>query len=258
MDTQRREDVERILDQMRPWIRSDGGDVSLVDISARGVVTVRLEGNCVGCGAQQMTLDDGIKSVMVSQLDWVTSVVALEGEAQKATVRGIRSLLEQDMASTEALLVELDDALLSMQPADPLPEQVDRWLEHFDTRLSLLMHREEQCVFPVLRDFLNTASGPVGMMARDHADLRQKNEALRAAADSFESWSDATRTRLRDSGRAVTRQLSAHLIKERASVFELLDRELPDDLRKEVIQDLQRHEAARPVLEPITKEGAKP
>ncbi|MBZ0136049.1 MAG: NifU family protein [Planctomycetes bacterium] len=258
MDAKRREDVERVLDQMRPWIRSDGGDVSLVDISARGVVTVRLEGNCVGCGAQQMTLDDGIKSVMVSQLDWVTSVVALEGEAQATVGPGIRSLLDQDMASTEALLVELDDVLLSMEPADPLPEQVNQWLTHFDTRLSLLMNREEQCVFPVLRDFLNTASGPVAMMTRDHTELKQKNEELRAAAEAFEPWNDAARTRLRDAGRAVTRQLSSHLIKERASVIELLDRALPDDLRKEVIQDLQRHEAARLALIPTTREGAKP
>ena len=141
MDTNRKQQVESVLEQMRPWIQSDGGDVSLLDISNDGVVTVQLEGNCVGCGAQQMTIDEGIKAVMASQLDWVTDVIATEDATPAEKGPSIRSTLEKDGSETESLLVELDDALLSMTAADLLPEVVHRWFEHTDSRLAMLMAR---------------------------------------------------------------------------------------------------------------------
>lgn len=255
MHKQREQQVEAALEQMRPWIRSDGGGVSLVDISG-GVVTVRLEGNCVGCGAQQMTVDEGIKAVLMSQLDWVTDVVATEDPEPAPRAPGIRAALEQDAADTESLLVELDESLLSMGEADPLPNAARRWNSHAERRLPMLFAREEECVFPVLRDFLNTASGPVGVMLRDHRELELRQRDFRLAADAYRPFDAAALKRLRESGRAVTRQLSAHLIRERTSVFELLDRALPDDLKQELLQDLQRYEAAHAA--PMTPEGATP
>jgi len=55
-----REDVEKALEEIRPHLQADGGDVELVDVNAEGVVTVRLTGHCAGCPMAQMTLQNGI------------------------------------------------------------------------------------------------------------------------------------------------------------------------------------------------------
>jgi Fe-S cluster biogenesis protein NfuA len=55
-----KEDVEKALDEIRPHLKADGGDVELVDVSEDGVVTVRLLGACEGCPMREMTLTQGI------------------------------------------------------------------------------------------------------------------------------------------------------------------------------------------------------
>lgn len=257
MHEKRKQEVERTLDQLLPWIRTDGGEVSVVDISPRGVVTVRLGGNCVGCGSQQVTVDEGIKSVLLSQLDWVTDVVAIEDDTPVDKGPSVAAAMEQDLAHTHHLLVELDESLLAMQPGDPPPEALESWLAHFDDALLPMLEREEQCVFPVLRDFLNTAAGPVGIMLREHEDLRGKGRALREAANDYTPASGPARRRLQDAGRAVSRLLSSHLIKERSSVFELLDGVLPADLRNEVLQDLRRYQQRQTAGKTLAVKGAQ-
>ena len=60
MDTKElRVNVEKALEEIRPFLQSDGGDISLVSIEDDNHVTVRLEGNCVGCSVNQMTLKSG-------------------------------------------------------------------------------------------------------------------------------------------------------------------------------------------------------
>ena len=53
--------VEKALDEIRPFLQSDGGDISLVSIDNGTSVKVRLEGNCVGCSINQMTLKSGVE-----------------------------------------------------------------------------------------------------------------------------------------------------------------------------------------------------
>ncbi|MHC4841171.1 MAG: NifU family protein [Planctomycetota bacterium] len=255
MTDDRAKDVERVLDQMRPLIQADGGGITLVDISLDGVVTVRLEGNCVGCGSQSVTVDEGIRSVVVSQLDWATDVVAVEGEGKADTGPSITAKMEADYSSTEDLLVDLDTELLDLNTGDEMPAIVKHWLEHAGSRLPVLMKLEEDCVFPVLRDFLNTAAGPVGIMIAEHKDFFRLNEEFELAANEYDASNEKTLENLKKTGRAVTRHLSAHLIKERSSVFHLLDGALPEDLRTEVIQDLNRFEAAQRIS-PMAKEKA--
>jgi Fe-S cluster biogenesis protein NfuA len=55
-----REKVEKALDEIRPHLQADGGDVELVDVTAEGLVTVRLKGHCCGCPMAQLTLQNGI------------------------------------------------------------------------------------------------------------------------------------------------------------------------------------------------------
>jgi len=56
-----KEEVKKILDEIRPSLQADGGDVELVDVDEKtGVVKVKLQGACVGCPMSQMTLQEGI------------------------------------------------------------------------------------------------------------------------------------------------------------------------------------------------------
>lgn len=53
--------VQIALDEIRPFLQSDGGDISLIEIVDNRLVKVRLEGNCVGCTVNQMTLKSGVE-----------------------------------------------------------------------------------------------------------------------------------------------------------------------------------------------------
>lgn len=70
-----REDVERVLGQVRPALQADGGDVELVDVTADGIVKVRLKGACGSCPMSTMTLKMGIERAMKEQIPAVKEVV---------------------------------------------------------------------------------------------------------------------------------------------------------------------------------------
>ena len=72
------EKVEAALDKVRPYLQNDGGDVELVDISERGIVTVRLTGACKGCPMSQMTLRMGIERHLKEQIPEVKEVVSVD------------------------------------------------------------------------------------------------------------------------------------------------------------------------------------
>ena len=70
-----KDDVQAVLDLIRPSLQADGGDVSLVDVSDDGIVTVELEGACKGCPMSQMTLADGVERILKERIPEVTKVV---------------------------------------------------------------------------------------------------------------------------------------------------------------------------------------
>ena len=53
--------VEKALDEIRPFLQSDGGDISLLSIENDNLVKVQLQGACVGCSVNQMTLKSGVE-----------------------------------------------------------------------------------------------------------------------------------------------------------------------------------------------------
>lgn len=69
-----REKIEEVLNQIRPHLQADGGDVELVDVKDDGVVTVRLTGACHGCPMSQMTLKNGVERVIKENVPEVKSV----------------------------------------------------------------------------------------------------------------------------------------------------------------------------------------
>jgi Fe-S cluster biogenesis protein NfuA len=62
-----REKVEEVLNQIRPALLADGGDIELVDVS-EGVVTLRLTGACGGCPMSTVTLKQGVEQVLKEQV----------------------------------------------------------------------------------------------------------------------------------------------------------------------------------------------
>ena len=66
--------VESILEELRPAIQADGGDVHLVDITTEGVVQVRFEGECLRCPTRDMTLRSGIETTLRNRLQNITGV----------------------------------------------------------------------------------------------------------------------------------------------------------------------------------------
>lgn len=69
-----KEKVKIVLDQIRPMLQADGGDVELVDVDDDGVVKVRLQGACAGCPMSQMTLRNGIEKILKEKVPEVQSV----------------------------------------------------------------------------------------------------------------------------------------------------------------------------------------
>jgi Fe-S cluster biogenesis protein NfuA len=68
------ERVAEVMDQIRPAIQSDGGDVELVEVSDEGEVRVRLHGACIGCPSSSMTLTHGIEASLKQHVPGVTGV----------------------------------------------------------------------------------------------------------------------------------------------------------------------------------------
>jgi Fe-S cluster biogenesis protein NfuA len=68
-----KEQVQEVIDKIRPSLQADGGDVELVDIED-GIVKVRLQGACAGCPMSQMTLKNGIERILKQEIPEVKSV----------------------------------------------------------------------------------------------------------------------------------------------------------------------------------------
>ncbi|MFV0246736.1 MAG: NifU family protein [Mycoplasmatales bacterium] len=67
--------IQEVLELIRPYIQSDGGDVEFVDLSDDGIVTVRLLGACVGCGMADITVSQGIEKSLMEEVPGVNGVI---------------------------------------------------------------------------------------------------------------------------------------------------------------------------------------
>ncbi len=74
-----RERVQGVVDEIRPLLQADGGDIELVNVEeSTGVVSVRLQGACKGCPGAAMTLKMGVERRMKEQIPEVSEVLAVE------------------------------------------------------------------------------------------------------------------------------------------------------------------------------------
>ena len=72
-----RSNVEKALEEIRPFLQSDGGDITLISIEDN-TVKVRLEGNCIGCSVNQMTLKSGVEMTIKKHVPQIEKVISVE------------------------------------------------------------------------------------------------------------------------------------------------------------------------------------
>ena len=72
-------EINRVLDKVRPYLNSEGGDLQYVDF-VDGVVYVRMLGACAGCGSIDYILKDGIEALLVEYVPDVIEVKNLTEE----------------------------------------------------------------------------------------------------------------------------------------------------------------------------------
>lgn len=69
-----KEQVEKVLDEVRPSLQADGGNVELVDVSEEGIVKVRLTGACGTCPMSTLTLKMAIEKTLKDRIPSVKAV----------------------------------------------------------------------------------------------------------------------------------------------------------------------------------------
>jgi len=70
--------VEKALDEIRPFLQSDGGDIELISIDNDTSVKVKLQGACVGCTVNQMTLKSGVEMTIKKYAPQIEEVINLD------------------------------------------------------------------------------------------------------------------------------------------------------------------------------------
>ncbi len=69
--------VRKAIEDVRPSLQADGGDVKFISVTEDGKVSVQLQGACNGCPMAQLTLKQGIERYLKETVPGVTSVVAV-------------------------------------------------------------------------------------------------------------------------------------------------------------------------------------
>ena len=75
-----RNKVIHALNEIRPFLAADGGDITLVEILDEKIVNVKLHGNCVGCSVNQMTLKTGVEMTIKKYAPHIEKVINIDDE----------------------------------------------------------------------------------------------------------------------------------------------------------------------------------
>jgi Fe-S cluster biogenesis protein NfuA len=72
-----KEKVQKVIDEIRPALEADGGNIELVEVGEDGVVKVRLMGACGSCPMSQLTLKRGVEARLKAKVPGVKEVVSV-------------------------------------------------------------------------------------------------------------------------------------------------------------------------------------
>jgi Fe-S cluster biogenesis protein NfuA len=73
-----KERVIKALERVRPYLQSDGGDISLVEITDDNTVKVKLQGACHGCPFSLQTLKAGVEQALIQEVPEIKRVVSVD------------------------------------------------------------------------------------------------------------------------------------------------------------------------------------
>jgi len=73
-----RERVLNTLDKIRQYLQSDGGDITLVEITGDNTVKVRLQGACHGCPFSLQTLKAGVEQAIIREVPEIKRVISVD------------------------------------------------------------------------------------------------------------------------------------------------------------------------------------
>lgn len=71
-----RERVIKVLERVRPYLQSDGGDIELLEVTDDLSVKVRLKGACHGCPYSMQTLKAGVEQAILKEIPEIKSVIS--------------------------------------------------------------------------------------------------------------------------------------------------------------------------------------
>lgn len=69
--------VQKAIDEIRPQLQADGGDIELVSVE-KGTVKVKLQGHCAGCPMSAMTLKQGVERTIKSKVPEIVKVESVQ------------------------------------------------------------------------------------------------------------------------------------------------------------------------------------
>lgn len=186
--------VETALDELRPMLRRDGGDVEFLGAQS-GVVTVRLKGHCADCPMSQQTLKAGVEAHLKARLPEVLRVEqesttsapqASASDATPALMCPVAHRIEDKPTATSTLRAEhrmtraslniLENALeriggCSATGAQTGMADAKKTFEHLSGTFARHMDYEEKQLFKSIEPFIKWGN-PIQSLLREHDDLR--------------------------------------------------------------------------------------
>jgi Fe-S cluster biogenesis protein NfuA len=88
-ETTLRQRVTALITQIQPALGLHGGSIELVNITPENVVELRFKGACVGCAAADLTLEYGLKEMLMMQIEEIEDVVAVNTEPVTHAAPGV-------------------------------------------------------------------------------------------------------------------------------------------------------------------------
>ena len=78
IETELLQKIEKALAEIRPYLESDGGDISLIEVTEDNIVKVKLHGACQSCNVNQMTLKAGVEQSIKKYAPEIKEVVNID------------------------------------------------------------------------------------------------------------------------------------------------------------------------------------
>jgi Fe-S cluster biogenesis protein NfuA len=72
------QEIDKVLDSIRPYLHADGGDVEVVEVKENKDVVLRLTGNCSSCNMSEMTMTAGIEESLRRSIPDLGSITAVK------------------------------------------------------------------------------------------------------------------------------------------------------------------------------------